>query len=211
MDYQSLYDILFAVRLSSIDSYDDELRIIKDLKLYILDNDLVPEDDINDLLYNFYCSYEIDITLDDIASISIAPSPSEVLGQSIFNIIPLNFSNLGNNIDYENEANGINTHENIINTLNALINGPALQIDDLEDVIVTLDNNELDSLKTIRLENKLDTDCCICMEELTKYDIVTELKCQHTFHADCIKTYLSQYNYKCPVCRTELGAVKYNI
>jgi hypothetical protein len=40
--------------------------------------------------------------------------------------------------------------------------------------------------------------------------MVTELKCKHMFHTECIETYLKQYNHKCPVCRSEVGNVIYN-
>ena len=77
--------------------------------------------------------------------------------------------------------------------------------------VVTVDNKEIDNLKTFKLDKNLDTNCSICMSEMNKDEVVIELKCAHIYHSDCIKTYLEQYNYKCPVCRAEVGKVKYNI
>ena len=42
-------------------------------------------------------------------------------------------------------------------------------------------------------------------------DNVTELNCKHTFHTKCIKEWLKEYDYKCPVCRKESGKPKYDL
>ena len=38
-----------------------------------------------------------------------------------------------------------------------------------------------------------------------KGDKISKLKCEHTFHNDCIMQWLKEYNYRCPVCRKECG------
>lgn len=116
----------------------------------------------------------------------------------------------------------IGTPNSMINVLNSLLSsnnnfangnimpmpvGPSM----FSDVVVSTDKKDLDSLKTIKLETNLDTDCSICMGHMEKDEEVSELRCTHTFHSECIKPYLLQYNYKCPVCRTEVGKAKYNI
>ncbi len=120
--------------------------------------------------------------------------------------------------------NQIGTHGSMINVINSLLGGshglasssilpiplttgPSM----FSDVVVSTDDKDLESLKTIKLETNLDTDCSICMGHLEKDEEVSELKCSHTFHTECIKPYLRQYNYKCPVCRAEVGKAKYNI
>ena len=81
----------------------------------------------------------------------------------------------------------------------------------LNDVVVSTEDEDIDTLKTIVLENKLETNCSICMDCLDVGEEATELKCSHIFHCDCIKPYLKSYNYRCPVCRVEVGKAKYNI
>ena len=59
--------------------------------------------------------------------------------------------------------------------------------------------------KKYNLEKDLDEKCTVCLGPLKKDDMVWELNCKHVFHQDCIKTWLKEYNYKCPVCREEAG------
>ncbi len=80
-----------------------------------------------------------------------------------------------------------------------------------QDVVVTVDDKDIDKLKSNKLSTDLDSDCSICMGKMLKDEVITELKCNHTFHTDCIEPYLKQYNYKCPICRAEVGKAKYNL
>ncbi len=110
----------------------------------------------------------------------------------------------------------IGTHSSMINVLNTLmgsngLNNMPFAQSMFTDVVVSTDNKDLESLKTSKLETKLDTDCSICMGHLEKDEEVSELKCSHIFHTECIKPYLEQYNYKCPVCRAEVGKAKYHM
>ena len=111
----------------------------------------------------------------------------------------LNFSDL--NQDQNNT--------NIVSLFSTFIN--EVQQDVFDDVVVTVNDKDLESLKTTKLDNNLETSCSICLSQMIKDETITELKCSHPFHSDCIKPYLEQYNYKCPVCRTEVGKPKYNI
>lgn len=79
----------------------------------------------------------------------------------------------------------------------------------MQDVTVTLDDNVLNTLKKYKLEKKLEDKCAICMTECDIEQEVTELPCEHSFHSECIEPYLKQYNYKCPICREEVGKPKY--
>jgi hypothetical protein len=154
-----------------------------------------------------------------------------------FNVLPPNmifqfssngqtftFNSSGQNIPQTNNPflNNVNnqgtSHQNMVNLLNAFMQGlnnqPAFNINPnnlFQDVVVSTDENDLDKLKTTTLETKLDCDCSICMGSMDKDETVTELNCSHTFHKDCIFPYLKQYNYKCPVCRAEVGKTKYNM
>lgn len=45
--------------------------------------------------------------------------------------------------------------------------------------------------------------CCICMNKIVEKEIITTIKCNHTFHLNCIKEW-SQYKADCPVCREKI-------
>lgn len=81
----------------------------------------------------------------------------------------------------------------------------------MEDVVVTLNEDELKSLKKYILDKNLDEKCSICMMGLEKEQEITELPCVHNFHSECIEPYLKEYNYKCPICREEVGKPKFDI
>lgn len=91
-----------------------------------------------------------------------------------------------------------------------------------DPITVTLTDNALDSLQNITYEQvteKLPTldieeDCSICFDKLnadTENYKYTILPCNHVFHSDCIKEYLANYNYHCPICKMECGEHKANI
>ena len=86
----------------------------------------------------------------------------------------------------------------------------------MDDVRVTLQDSDLESIKTIKFSEiddpKIDEKkCSICMTKFADDDDISILKCNHIFHEDCIKEWLKDYNYKCPVCRCETGEAKYDI
>ncbi|XP_021293352.1 uncharacterized protein LOC110423464 [Herrania umbratica] len=62
-------------------------------------------------------------------------------------------------------------------------------------------------LKRVRVEGGesavKDQDCKICSEEFEVGSVASEMPCFHTFHEDCIETWLKQSNC-CPICRFEL-------
>ena len=96
-------------------------------------------------------------------------------------------------------------------TDNNLINENELQENELQDIIVTVDDKDLENLKKIKLTKKLNLNCSICMDAMKKNDEIIELKCSHKYHANCILKYLKEYNHRCPVCRIEIGDAKYNL
>jgi hypothetical protein len=81
----------------------------------------------------------------------------------------------------------------------------------MQDVAVTLDDDEFKNLKKYKLEKNLEDSCSVCMSKLEIEQEVIELQCVHTFHSECIETYLKEYNYKCPICREEVGKPKFGI
>jgi hypothetical protein len=74
---------------------------------------------------------------------------------------------------------------------------------DFEDVKVTVKKEELDNLNKITVNEDEDKTCNICLCEYKKGEEKLILKCNHEFHYECIKKWLEEYNYKCPVCRCE--------
>ena len=48
--------------------------------------------------------------------------------------------------------------------------------------------------------------CAICLEEMSGFDKIRQLKCSHHFHRDCIEHWLAKNldELSCPLCRTSL-------
>jgi len=142
------------------------------------------------------------------------------LNNSYFNILNqnLNIINLLDQLNVET-INENNNSENLV---------PIIALDDIyipsniyytqtinlnentnEDVIVALSDEEFEKNKSDKYcefisENKC-IECLICIEKFNKDDIVTQIKCKHIFHKDCIKSWLCKQSYKCPICRIEAG------
>jgi hypothetical protein len=75
----------------------------------------------------------------------------------------------------------------------------------LEDVKVTLTNEQLDKLIKIKLdENNIinyTNNCSICLESFNLNEELLVLKCNHYFHHTCIHPWLTKESTKCPTCR----------
>ena len=123
----------------------------------------------------------------------------------------INLNNPFMNNDYNSQLNSHNSLINIFNTFISELEMPILNPNLFENVTVTLDDSEFKNLNLIKLETAHENDCTICMCKMDKDETIIELKCLHTFHSNCIETYLKQYNYKCPICRSEVGKSKYNL
>ena len=100
---------------------------------------------------------------------------------------------------------------NIISGLNAFSHSSSLPSTTIDDVVCILDESEQSKLKKYKLESVSDNPCSICMTILNKDDEACELPCEHIFHDECIQPWLNNYNYKCPICRKEVGKPKYVI
>lgn len=187
---QEILSYLFALRVSLQDDYEDEIDIIKELKKYLLENNY-NNMEINQTLYNFYNSYGINISMDIIQNIVLTPNNSLF---NFNNLLPISYSSF----------------INVINNLTNIVNNENNTFDNFEDVIVSLSTEELNNIKSNKLEKDLLDNCSICLENMKNGETISELKCSHNFHSDCIKHYLDNYNHKCPICRIELGKVKYS-
>ena len=196
-----IYDNLYAARIVYQSSYDNELDIIKELKIYLVESGFSLLD-INQIIYEFYQHNDIQISQETINDISIS---SDSMIRDIIND--------------NNDDNHINM--NIINILNSLsliinLNDNELymqnnQHPDLQDVVVTVDNDDYEKLDSKILTLEHESKCSICMSNMVKNEKVISLNCEHIFHHECITQYLKEYNYKCPICRSEVGKPKYNI
>lgn len=85
---------------------------------------------------------------------------------------------------------------------------PPVDPERLEDVRVTLKVGSLDKLPVkpfAEIKNENATGCTICQEEFTDQDETRVMPCEHVFHKSCVDTWLTNYSYKCPVCRKECG------
>jgi hypothetical protein len=74
-----------------------------------------------------------------------------------------------------------------------------------QDVVTTLDDKDLEEIKVEELTKDIEDMCPISMTEFKKGTKVIKLPCSHMFESNCIKEYLKNYNYKCPVCKREVG------
>lgn len=97
--------------------------------------------------------------------------------------------------------------------ISSLLNGNSLPrgFNHFQDVKTTLQEEEINKIKKYETEKNLEEKCSVCLTDIEAKQIVSELPCLHTFHTECIEPWLKEYNYKCPVCRQEVGKPKHNI
>jgi len=80
----------------------------------------------------------------------------------------------------------------------------------MQDVKNVLTIKQFDDLHQIVYKNldinikKINEKCLICMDIFTELDELKLIKCNHCFHIDCIKPWLTEQSCKCPNCRFEL-------
>ena len=105
--------------------------------------------------------------------------------------------------------------DQFLNAFNALISNSMqnYSTENFEDIKVTLEDDEVNNIKEISYIKKEDKveQCTICLAEFKENDLINELPCCHSFHPECIKEWLKEYDYKCPVCRKECGKPKYHV
>ena len=233
---EELYNDIFSYRILLQDINENETYIIRELKIYLV-NKRYNINEINNILYSFYQYFNIEIELSSIENIRLLlfniNNISNLVhyNRNIINNDQINNNDINNNEENNNEENNNeennnqenNNEENNEINRNIIYNSYLYDIilnyidfrytnnyDNLEDVIVSLDTNELNNLKTYENDKK-NINCCICMHDINEKELITELKCNHVFHENCIKTYLDNYSHKCPICRISAGNTKNNV
>ena len=236
-----LFSYLFAVRVSFQDVYESESDIIRELKKHLLETGTEQSELNTLLhnfysQYGINIPIETIQEVDPNNNLIVNNMLGFVLNELDYEIINDNINQPEQQNDDDNEdsdpdnevqlPNEIHTHASLTNLINSVIIMTGLnpvmtmagqtgyiQIvqPNYQNVVVTVDDNELENIESKQLVSNSDINCSVCMGKMIKEEFVSELKCTHVFHTDCIKPYLSKYNYKCPICRSEVGKPKYNI
>ena len=107
--------------------------------------------------------------------------------------------------------NQINHYVNIFNSVLSTPILPHVEQNEQEDIVVTLDEECLNKLETKKVTTNDYNRCTICLCDIVKDEDIIQLKCSHYFHKDCLKEYLEEYDFKCPVCRYEIGKSKAHV
>ena len=192
------------------------LELITNLLLFINDEDLPFREYHNDFLqYLKICiANELERVRQRHAvenSQQLRSIVRQVLTTEEFNkITTTTFSNLfkkninllkNNNNDNNNNDIKLETNNNDIITNNNVIDNN----DEQESKIL-----KFEDIKTIYVEE--NETCSICRNDFEESDDnIKVLHCEHLFHCDCIKQWLTTQSYKCPICRKESSSDYVNV
>jgi len=192
-------DIRYALRIQANDDGIFDEENIERLTQEYIENGC----SYNEIINESFTEYSINVS-------DVIPAPLNVaytlIHQNLFE--PVNsFNNIILNFQYDARFRGIQNP--LLNILNVIGNVANME----ERVPLILTQNALNQLQEITYENlpqlNADEKCPICFVDIQERQENNEkyilLKCNHIFHSNCIKTYLSQYDYHCPVCRDECG------
>lgn len=61
----------------------------------------------------------------------------------------------------------------------------------------------IDTLPHIKAFEEIN--CCVCMDEVKKEEIITILPCFHKFHSECVDGWLL-IKPSCPICKTRINS-----
>jgi hypothetical protein len=93
-----------------------------------------------------------------------------------------------------------------LNMFNIILQNPPINDPNMEDVKNVINSEELSQLP-IKTYEEVDKEkhktCAICLEDYDKESQLRILKCDHSFHKDCVDKWLTDCDYKCPVCRDD--------
>jgi hypothetical protein len=210
-------EIIQQVEINNLFQFNNLFNFINNSNLSnIPESDQENNDQENNDQENNDQENEIDEEENNETLLNNLPSPPTHSPQhpsSVYNFnIPLNnLQNLENMISNDNLLpQEFNFFTNIISNILNQTPEPEQTVDN-EDILVTLNDNTLNNLP----EEIVTTDdydrCTICLMDIDKGDNIIKLKCAHYFHKDCIIEYLKDFDYKCPICRYEIGDTKAHI
>ncbi len=79
-----------------------------------------------------------------------------------------------------------------------------IDVEQLEDVKVTVTEDEFDQVGEETDVPDCEKNCAICQELMEDGEKLKRLPCKDLFHLDCIKNWLTKSSVSCPLCRTRL-------
>jgi hypothetical protein len=106
--------------------------------------------------------------------------------------------------------NEVNAMRYIYDNVIIIIQNPAENLDNLENVKNIVIKEELDKIQIVSF-SELKTDekeCSICLDEFEPSSKIRIINCKHVFHSECLDTWLLQHDYKCPHCREKVAEYK---
>ena len=93
-----------------------------------------------------------------------------------------------------------------MNMFNLILQNPIIDPPVMDDVKNVINSEELSKLpiKTLEeVDNEKHKTCPICLDNFDKESQLRILNCDHSFHQCCIDKWLTNCDYKCPVCRDD--------
>ena len=199
-----LYDMM-AYRINFEYHIVHERDMIREFKIYLSSNN-VESEYINDIITEFYEYFNIELQpgLVENTHIEIYYFTNTI---NNFNID----EHIVNNSQNRNE-NNIEIMANSIRLINLMMSYHDENNDyEFKDVIVTVNNKDINNLKKNVLIEDLEEECSICLSKMVTTEEIINLDCNHKYHSKCILKYLQEYNYKCPICRKNVGVYEHNI
>lgn len=55
------------------------------------------------------------------------------------------------------------------------------------------------NIRIVKFKKISNLKCCICTEKLSNN--ICKLHCNHKYHINCLKKWITEFNSKCPICR----------
>ena len=194
------FDELFALRLSCLDDNIDEYEIINILRDDLLRKTSMTDNEILQHIKDFYEYFNSNMTIEQINDALNINQLPELIQPIIIPLQGISYNEMSNNMFQDLMLLMLGAHPDIAHQ-----NAPQ------EDIVSTLDENEETKLNKYILSEDCEDKCSICMCSMDKEEEVCKLPCDHLYHNECIDSWLKNYNYKCPICRNEVGKPKHNI